>query len=167
MLGVKNSGKTQFVKSLCGQSYDEVKSLSWKLLIGCAHQHYFRFLIKDPSGQECWPQWREQNYPSTDSFIFVISLDDFPDRIDEVRQALIEALTNTGNKPFMIIMNKRDSSSYSVDARENVVLWNVRFWLNGFTGLMPLQDRRYRIFTCDVKVEGHVQGCFDEIAKCI
>ena len=111
MLGVKNSGKTKFVESLCGHSYDEMQPINLMQLLGCARLDYSRFLITDFGGQECWRKYREQNYPSADSFIFVISLDDFPDRVDEVKQALIEASTNTGNKPFTIVLNKRHSSS--------------------------------------------------------
>ena len=163
MLGIKNSGKTQFVESLCGQSNEEMM-LYRSLTTGCADKYYSRFLIKDLSGHECCRECRTQNYPSADGIIFLISLDDFPDRVDEVRQALIEASTSTGNKPFSIVLNKRHSSNYDVVARENEVHSFVCNWLNAITQLIDLDDSRYRVSSCDVKVEAYVKGCFDEIA---
>ena len=156
MLGIDKSGKTQFVESLRGHSDALVLPT-----MGCAHQNYSRFLIKDLSGQELFRQCREQNYPSANSFIFVISLDDFPHRIDEVRQALAEASANTGKKPFTIVINQRKSSSYNVGARENEVRSNVLNWLE------RLNDRRYMVLSCDVMVEADVKECFKQIAKSI
>ena len=100
MLGIKNSGKTQFVQSLCRNSNTPVI-----LAMGCSDHHYYRFLMKDTIDKELFGEFRENNYLSADGIIFVISLLGFPDRTDEVKHALIEASANTENKPFTIVIN--------------------------------------------------------------
>ena len=155
MLGIENSGKTQFFQSLFGNSNDPVI-----LEMCCADQDYCGFLIKDPIEEELFGENREINYLSADCIIFVISLLDFPDRIDEVRQALLEASANTGDKPFTIVINQQDSSCYDVAEREDYAKYNIILWL------MDLKHyRRYKFLWCDVKVEKDVKGCFDQIAE--
>ena len=162
MLGIKNSGKTKFVESLCGHSDAFVMPTP-----RCAHQDYSRFLIKDFSGDDCFRHCRENNYPSADSFIFVISLLDFHDRIDEVKQALIEASTSTGIKPFTIVINMRDSPSYDVAARGEEVRQNVKTWLACLYNCPYMILLRYKILSYDVKEEADVKDCFDQIVQSI
>ena len=155
MLGIKNSGKTQFVQSLCGD-FDALV----KFEMGCADHAFYGLLIKDPIKEELFREYREINYLSADAIIFVISLLDFHDRIDEVKQALIEASANTGNKPFTIVINQRDSSCYDVTEREEYAKFNIILWL------MDLNHyRSYKFLWCDVEVEADVEGCFDQIVE--
>ena len=162
MLGIKNSGKTQFVKTLCGHSDRLVMPT-----MGCAHQYYSRFLTRDPIDQELFQGSCESNYLTADCIIFVISLLDFHYRKDEVKQALIDALFITGNKPFMIVINMRDSSSYDLAAWKNEVRWNLTIWWRVIIWLMGWSTRPYRFLWCDVKDKVAVKNCFDEMAKSI
>ena len=160
MLGINNSGKTQFVESLCGNL-----NTFWMPTISCTHQDYSRFFIRDPINQEVFRGFREGNYLSADGIIFVISLLDFHYRINEVKQALIEASVNTGNQPFTIVINQRVSLSYDVFKREEFVRSLVQNWWKVITWLMNLNDRCYTILSCDVEVEEDVKECFDKIQE--
>ena len=161
MLGIKNSGKTQFVESLRRQSHALMIPT-----LGCTHYYFSEFFIKDPIDQEFFRFFREINYLSADGIIFVISLLDFHDRKDEVKLALIDALVNTGNKPLTIVINNRDKSDYDA-VREQEVRLNVLNWWKVVTWMMNLNNRRYGILSCNVNVEADVMGCFDQIAKSI
>ena len=120
MLAVENAEKTHFVQNLCGNSDALVMPT-----MDCAHQYYSRFLIKNLSGQESY-----RHCSTADCFIFVINLLDVHDRIDEAKQRLIGASAKTRTKTFMIVMNKRTSSSYNGAARKKMSSLTLSFGCN-------------------------------------